>query len=294
PGKRPLLAVETLAALRDRGIDAELTWVGDGPLRGEVAALAAELPVRVRLTGAIAAHEVSAELARADVFLLPTRRETFGVAIAEALAHGRPVVTGDDGGFREFADDDVTAFVDSEDAVSWAAAVLDVLDRTRDRSAAQIAATLGARFTPARVREGYERAYALAVDLRGAQATDPAPRVDVVIAVHTDERPIDRAVRSVLANAAPVRVTVVCHHVPAERIAARLGSLPDDARARGHEVRLVEHDDGVPSPAGPFNEGLDLAEAEYVALLGSDDRFAPGAVDSWLVLAEETRADAVI
>src|SRR5690606_5035393 len=81
PGKRPQLAVETLAALRDRGVDAELTWVGDGPLRGEVAARAAELDVRVRLTGAIAAHEVSTELARADLFLLPTRRETFGVAI---------------------------------------------------------------------------------------------------------------------------------------------------------------------------------------------------------------------
>lgn len=340
PGKRPMLAVETLAALRDRGTDAELTWVGDGPLRGEVAERAAELDVRVRLTGALAAHEVSAELARADLFLLPTRRETFGVAIAEALAHGRPVVTGDDGGFREFADDGVATFVDSEDAEFWAGAVLDVLDRTRDRSAAEIAATLGDRFTPARVRERYERAYALAVDLRDARATDPAPRgprtsepvipyspadahasttsgphaagqldatasqpssgsapsprVDVVIAVHTDTRPVDRAVRSVLANAAPVRVTVVCHHVPAERIAARLGSLPEEARVRGHQVRLVEHSDGVPSPAGPFNKGLDLAEAEFVALLGSDDRFAPGAVDSWLALAKETHADAVI
>src|SRR5690606_36674470 len=319
-----LLAVETLAALRDLGQDAELTWVGAGPLRAEVATRAGALGVEVRLVGAAEAHEVAAELARADVFLLPTRRETFGVAIAEALAHGRPVVTGGDGGFREFVDDGVAAFVDTEDARSWADAVLDVLDRTRGLSAAEIAATLGDRFTPARVREGYERAYMLAADVRDAPGAHPvpsgshalaassphragplattarqpssgsarSPRVDVVIAVHTDTRSVDRAVRSVLANAAPVRVTVVCHHVLAERIAARLGSLPEEARVRGHQVRLVEHSDGVPSPAGPFNKGLDLAEAEFVALLGSDDRLAPGAIDSWLRLAEG--ADAVI
>ncbi|NLF04505.1 MAG: glycosyltransferase [Actinomycetales bacterium] len=328
PGKRPLLAVETLAALRARGVAAELTWVGDGPLRAEVEARATALGVTIHLPGALDAVGVSAELADADLFLLPTRRETFGVAIAEALAHGRPVVTGAEGGFREFADDGVSAFVDSSEPESWAAAVLDVLDRTRDRSAAQIAATLGDRFTSARVREGYERAYALAdaqperpkasgaaagagrggrdgshgagpLDATTSQPPPSSdlvspPRVDVVIAVHTETRPVDRAVRSVLANAAPVRVTVVCHHVPAERIAARLGALPEEARALGHEVRLVEHEDGVASPAGPFNKGLDLASAEHVALLGSDDRLAAGAIDSWLALADETHADAVI
>src|SRR5690606_4241473 len=121
-----------------------------------------------------------------------------------------------------------------------------------------------------------------------------SPQVDVVVAVHTESRPVARAVSSVLANHAPVRATVVCHHVPAERIAAALGDLPERARTAGHEVRLVEHADGVPSPAGPFNKGLDLAEAPYVALLGSDDRLAPGALDSWLALAAATDADAVI
>ena len=306
PGKRPLLAVETLAALRAAGREAELTWVGAGPLRREVATRAGALGVDVRLTGAVDAAEVSAELARADVFLLPTRRETFGVAIAEALAHGRPVVTGAVGGFREFADDDVAAFVDSEEPEAWARAVRDVLERTSGRSAAEIAGSLGDRFTPARVRKDYAEVYRQARSLphgdarradspgSSTEASGAAPRVDVVVPVHNAERPVDRAVRSVLDSRAPVRVTVVCHHVAAAKIAERLGTLPAEARHRGHEVRLVEHSDGVPSPAGPFNKGLDLAEAEFVALLGSDDRLAPGAVDSWLALADESEADAVI
>jgi len=294
PGKRPLLAVATLAALRDRGVDAELEWFGDGPLREEVAARATELGVRVRLAGAVEPHEVGAGLARADLFLLPTRRETFGVAIAEALAHGRPVVTGDDGGFREFVDPAVAAFVAGEDPQAWAGAVVGLRDRTRDLDPGDVAATLGTRLHPERVRAAYEDAYAMARPARAGSGGDTGPRVDVVVAVHTDERPIARAVSSALDNRAPVRVTVVCHHVPAERIAAALADLPARARAAGHEVRLVEHSDGVASPAGPFNKGLDLAEAPFVALLGSDDRFAPGAVDSWLALADETRADAVI
>ena len=314
PGKRPLLAVKTVAALREAGHPAELTWVGAGPLRRELATLAGRLGVEVRFTGAVDSAEVSAELAQADLFLLPTVRETFGVAIAEALAHGRPVVTGADGGFREFAPESVAAFVDSEEPGDWARAVLEVLERTRGRSAAEIAATIGSRFSPLHVRGGYEGTYGVAIERSRERAHGPVPgvrpitarrterdssqsehegpRVDVVVAVHNTARPVERAVLSVLDSRAPVRVTVVCHHVPQAAIAEKLRDLPARARVWGHEVRLVEHADGVPSPAGPFNKGLELASAEFVALLGSDDRLAPGAIDSWLALAKG--ADAVI
>jgi|GEM_PF-194277 len=325
-GKDPLLAVETLAALRDRGRDAELTWVGDGPLRGMVAARAAELGVTVHLRGAVDAAGVAAELAAADLFLLSTRRETFGVAIAEAISHGLPVVVGADGGFREFVDDRVGAFVASRDPREWAEAVEQTLARTGDLSATEIAATLGDRFAPATVIADYEAAYAqagapvsappgpqgasragpLADDASASTAHGVAtstaavpppgaePFIDVIVGVHSVQRPVARAVRSVLANRTPVRITVVCHGLPAAEISPLLGVLPAEALAVGHEVRLVEFADGVASPAGPYNRGLDLATAPYVAVLGSDDRLAPGAIDSWAALARETDADAVI
>ncbi len=294
-GKDPVLAVETLAALRDRGRDAELTWVGDGPLRGAVAARAAELEVTVHLRGAVEPGDVAGELAAADLFLLPTRRETFGVAIAEAISHGLPVVVGADGGFREFVDDRVGAFVASRDPREWAEAVEQTLARTDHLGAAQIAATLGDRFAPETVVAGYESAYAQAgAPMSGAPLSDAEPLVDVIISVHSVRRPVARAVRSVLANRTPVRITVVCHGLPATDIAPLLGALPAEALAVGHEVRLVEFADGVASPAGPYNRGLDLATAPYVAVLGSDDRLAAGAIDSWAALARETDADAVI
>jgi hypothetical protein len=121
-------------------------------------------------------------------------------------------------------------------------------------------------------------------------AAEPvAVGVDVVIAVHDPARPIARAVRSVLDhNGEGVRLTVVCHDVPAAEIAA---ALPQQHRDR---ARFLEHRDGTRSPAGPFNAGIEAAEAEYVCVMGSDDTLAPGAVASWFWLARKHRADAVI
>lgn len=170
PGKNPLLAIETVAALHERGAAAELTWVGGGPLRTQAEAHAHALGITdsVTFTGPLAPEAVSSQLARADLFLLPTRRETFCVAAAEAIAAGRPVVIGARGGQREVLPGAVTRFVDvvSDGAASrLAQAVTDLVATTSDLSAAAIAATLGERFTPEAVTEGYRAAYRSATSL---------------------------------------------------------------------------------------------------------------------------------
>jgi glycosyltransferase involved in cell wall biosynthesis len=47
----------------------------------------------VTFTGALAGEAKRRALAMADLFVLPTHSESFGIAIAEALAHGLPVLT---------------------------------------------------------------------------------------------------------------------------------------------------------------------------------------------------------
>jgi hypothetical protein len=108
--------------------------------------------------------------------------------------------------------------------------------------------------------------------------------VDVVIAVHDAERPVDRAVRSILDEGSRVRVTVVCHGIPAESVESRLPEV-------GSRVRIVEFADGVASPAGPFNHGLLLSTAEYVMIMGSDDYLESGAIRTWLAAARSSGAD---
>lgn len=115
--------------------------------------------------------------------------------------------------------------------------------------------------------------------------------VDVVIAVHTAQRPIARAVSSVLASPVQVRVTVVAHNVDPALIEDNLAGV---AVPPGSCVRVLAFTDTTRSPAGPFNHGLDAAQAPYVTVMGSDDRLAPGALASWLALARRDGAAAVV
>ncbi|GAA1926574.1 hypothetical protein GCM10009775_18450 [Microbacterium aoyamense] len=116
------------------------------------------------------------------------------------------------------------------------------------------------------------------------------PAVDVVIPVHDLSRPVARAVGSVvLSTGADVRVSVVAHGLEPGDVEGALGSL-----AARPDVRVLGFADGIPSPAGPFNAGLDAATARFTSVMGSDDTLAPGAIDSWLRRAERDRADVVI
>jgi hypothetical protein len=118
----------------------------------------------------------------------------------------------------------------------------------------------------------------------------PEPDVDLIIAVHDPTRPIERAVSSVLdGTRAAVRVTVVCHNTDGTAIRVRLESHSQDAR-----LRVLDLVDGVASPSGPFNAGLDAATASYVSIMGSDDELRPGAVDSWLAVARASESDVVL
>jgi len=114
--------------------------------------------------------------------------------------------------------------------------------------------------------------------------------IDLIIAVHDERRPVDRAVASALESTnVPVRVTLVAHGISPDRIAARLGKWRQDKR-----VRIMAHNDGIRSAAGPFNAGLDAADASFVSVMGSDDTLEPHALESWLHCAEKRGADVVI
>ncbi|MEU2611061.1 glycosyltransferase family 4 protein [Micromonospora sp. NPDC007271] len=68
-------------------------------LRGQLAA--AGLADRVRLPGPCTGAALDAAYAAADLLVLPSRRETYGMAVTEALARGVPVLGSDTGGLPE-------------------------------------------------------------------------------------------------------------------------------------------------------------------------------------------------
>jgi glycosyltransferase involved in cell wall biosynthesis len=98
--KRVGLALGAIATLRDRGTPLPLTIAGDGPERAGLERSAAALGITdlVTFRGAVATDQVPELLSRADVMLATAAGEGFGLAAAEALMAGVPVVVCADGG----------------------------------------------------------------------------------------------------------------------------------------------------------------------------------------------------
>lgn len=291
--KDPLVAVETLALLVQEGCDAHLTWLGDGPLREPVLERARALGVagRLSLPGSVDGDAVREQLAGSDLFLGPTRADNFFVSAAEAIVSGRPVVLGATGGQGEYVHESVGALVGEQSAADYARAVREVDARTRDLSSQEIAATIGEAFSTPVVGQGYRAVHDRARALRPlpSQRRASAAPVDVVIACHTPERPIGRAVASILhGNEDVARPVVVCHNIDAAQIASAIAPADRD------RVLLLEHRDAHATPAGPFMAGLEAGDSPFAAIMGSDDVLAPGAVASWLAIQRRTGADLVI
>jgi len=138
------LAVQALAEIDD----AVLWAVGgpsgaDGPAELErVQKLAADLGVAERLLilPPRPHHELADYYRAADVCLVPSRTESFGLVALEAAACGTPVVAASVGGLQSIVVDGETGLlVEGRDALEWATAVALLLDDH------DLAASMGAR-----------------------------------------------------------------------------------------------------------------------------------------------------
>ncbi len=94
-------------ALIARKVDARLVFVGDGPERPRAVDRAEELGVRHRTVFLGKHASVDELLACADLFLLPSSNESFGLAALEAMASGAPVLASRVGGIPEVVEDGV-------------------------------------------------------------------------------------------------------------------------------------------------------------------------------------------
>ncbi len=108
--KRPMDTLGILARVR-RERPARLALVGDGPELPALWKEAGRLDLRDHIHLLGTRVDVWALLACADVFLLPSAEESFGLAALEALASGVPAVTSDAGGLTELIEDGRSGYV---------------------------------------------------------------------------------------------------------------------------------------------------------------------------------------
>jgi glycosyltransferase involved in cell wall biosynthesis len=93
--KRPLDAISALAALARRGVPTAFLVAGSGPLETQMKDRARQLDVSAHFLGFQNQSNMPAAYAAADVLVLPSSSETWGLVVNEALACGTPVVVSD-------------------------------------------------------------------------------------------------------------------------------------------------------------------------------------------------------
>lgn len=172
PVKRTVEVVEIFARIRT-ALPARLVLVGDGPDRPVALERARELGISDHVLFLGKHASVDELLSCADLFLLPSQSESFGLAALEAMACGAPVVASAVGGLPEVVQDGVTGFLlQPGDVEGMAEAALSLLrDPARWKEASDAGRTLAVeRFSAERVVPVYERLYQEVVAGKGAGA----------------------------------------------------------------------------------------------------------------------------
>jgi glycosyltransferase involved in cell wall biosynthesis len=170
--------IEAFARVARRVPSATLTLAGDGPDRDDFVALAVELGLteRVRFSGLLrGAPAVREAMCEADVFVLASHAETFGVALIEAMACGRPVVATRCGGPESIVTEVNGRLVRVGDIAGLAEAMEATLRGLERFDAAATRADCLARFGPGVVGRRYVEVYERVAGQREHASPGPFP-----------------------------------------------------------------------------------------------------------------------
>jgi glycosyltransferase involved in cell wall biosynthesis len=140
-----LIPAKALPLLFDamQGLAVQLTVIGDGPMRDDWEAQAAQRKLKVRFLGACGPSAIETELATAHAFCLPSIRESGGAVLFEAMSAARPVIAVNFGGPAEIVNEDVGRLVDARNPASASSGIANALkeivaypDRWREKGIA--------------------------------------------------------------------------------------------------------------------------------------------------------------
>ena len=94
------IALRAVHQLKQWQLNVQFTIVGDGPAKSRLAKLVQRLGLAetVEWAGCIPQYAVEVHYHLADMFVFPSLRDSGGLAVLEAMAHGLPVVCTDLGG----------------------------------------------------------------------------------------------------------------------------------------------------------------------------------------------------
>ncbi|WP_414550243.1 glycosyltransferase family 4 protein [Anabaena sp. CCY 0017] len=125
--------IERIKPILEAIPDARLALVGDGPHRQELEKHFADTDTH--FVGYLTGQELGSAFASADAFIFPSRTETLGLVLLEAMAAGCPVVAARSGGIPDIVTDGVNGYLfeptaDIQDAIN---ATVNLLEHKQER-----------------------------------------------------------------------------------------------------------------------------------------------------------------
>ncbi len=165
---RPVKRIEDIIRIFEKiqqKIPAKLMMVGDGPLMPDAKRLTRELGIQDKVIFMGNSNEIHRILCFSDLFLLPSEKESFGLAALEAMIHSVPVISSNTGGIPEVNKEGFSGFLsevgDIDDMANNACNILSdelVLDKFKKQAREQ-----ALKFEISQVVPLYEEAYANAI-----------------------------------------------------------------------------------------------------------------------------------
>ena len=143
-----------------------LTIIGDGELRSDLQRMVTSLDIAEKVSFPGWSDDIRSALDQADLFVLPSRDEPFGIVCLEAMARGVPIVATRTQGPNEIFDDSTAVLVEKNSSKALAIGISEALrdpDATHQRAAKALNACR-ARYTKEVVVEQYVRLYERLLD----------------------------------------------------------------------------------------------------------------------------------
>ena len=173
-------AIEAALMVCSRNSDVHFRFIGvitgDKKCRDAIAcgfsAYGSEVINRITIEGYLNDEELLKAYAECDIFLAPSRFESFGLIAIEAMRYGKPVIAGNVGGLAEVVIDNKTGILvnpDSAEDIAKAILVLCQDSELRQSLGKNAAKAYEHQFTVSHMIEGIEKAYVSFLEQRNTE-----------------------------------------------------------------------------------------------------------------------------
>lgn len=278
------LFIEVARLVATRRSDIAFVWIGEFPGHEtdptfgrwqDVLSRAQAEGLPIRFTGTV--DDVAPYLRAADLFLMTSREEPFGLVVLEAAACGVPSVCFEGAsGAATFVAADAGVAVPLGDVPAMADAVMDLIDHPARRDAmGEVArARWASQYTPDAVAPALLRVC--------RRVAGKAPTVSVIVPNYNHARYLQQRLDSILAQSfRDVEILVLDD-------ASTDGSRDVIERYRHRaDVRVIVSAHNSGSPFRQWLKGLDATTGEFVWIAESDDACAPDFLETMVGLLRD-------